>query len=84
MVQDLTGCQDDHAQKDLEERPRGSGQDAPANRCPFEKELLGRLDFFSFKFTISDEIVIFLGRRSSWITLNTDGAPIASKSHTHP
>ncbi len=27
---------DDHAEKDLEESQRGSGQDAPACRCPLE------------------------------------------------
>ncbi len=38
----MGGRQDDHAEKDLEESPRGSGQDAPACRCPLEEELLGR------------------------------------------
>ena len=41
-MQDLGGWQDDHAEKDVEESQRGSGQDAPARRCPLEKELLGR------------------------------------------
>jgi hypothetical protein len=31
-----------HAEKDVEENQRGSGQDAPASRCPLELELLGR------------------------------------------
>ena len=33
--------QDEHAEKDLEETQRGSGQDVPACRCPLEQELLG-------------------------------------------
>ena len=33
----------DHAEKDLEESQRGSGQDATVCRCPLEQELLGRL-----------------------------------------
>ena len=37
----LAGRQDDHAEKDLEESQRGSGQDAPACRCPLEQELRG-------------------------------------------
>jgi hypothetical protein len=41
-VQDLGGWQDDHAETDLEESQRGSGQDAPACRCPLEHGLLGR------------------------------------------
>jgi hypothetical protein len=41
-LQDLGGWQDDHAEKDVEESQRGSGQDAPACRCPLEQELLGR------------------------------------------
>ena len=41
-MQDLGGWQDDHAEKDVEESQRGSGQDAPACRCPLEQELLGR------------------------------------------
>jgi len=41
-VQDLGGWQDDHAEKDVEESQRGSGQDAPASRCPLQQELLGR------------------------------------------
>jgi hypothetical protein len=32
----------DHAEKDIEESQRGSGQDEPEHRCPLEKELLGR------------------------------------------
>jgi len=39
-VQDLGGWQDDHAEKDIEDSQRGSGQDAPACRCPLEHELL--------------------------------------------
>jgi hypothetical protein len=43
LEQDLGGWQDDHAEKDLEESQRGSGQDDPACRCPLEREgLLGR------------------------------------------
>ncbi len=38
----MGGWQDDHAEKDLEVSQRGSGQDAPACRCPLEQELLGR------------------------------------------
>jgi hypothetical protein len=41
-VQDLGGWQDEHAEKDLEEIQRGSGQVAPAYRCPLEQELLAR------------------------------------------
>ena len=41
-MQDVGSWQDDHAEKDLEEIQRGSGQDAPACRCPLEQELLGR------------------------------------------
>jgi hypothetical protein len=48
MVQDLAGWQDDHAEKDLEESPRGSGQDAPASRCPLEQDLLRRFGTTSF------------------------------------
>jgi hypothetical protein len=40
-VQDLGGWQDDHDEKDVEESQRGSGQDAPASRCPLEQQLLG-------------------------------------------
>jgi hypothetical protein len=35
----LGGLQDEHAEKHLEESQRGSGQDAPASRCPLEQEL---------------------------------------------
>ena len=38
----MGGWQDDHDEKDLEESQRGSGQDAPACRCPLKRELLGR------------------------------------------
>ncbi len=41
-MQDLGGWQDDHAEKDVEESQRGSGQDALACRCPLEQALLGR------------------------------------------
>ena len=41
-MQDLNGWQDEHAEKDLKENQRGSGQDSPATRCPLEQELLGR------------------------------------------
>jgi hypothetical protein len=42
LVQDLGDWQDDHADTDLEESQRDSGQDASACRCPLEQELLGR------------------------------------------
>ncbi len=35
--------QDDHAEKDVKESPRSSGQDAPVSRSPLQEELLGRL-----------------------------------------
>ena len=38
----MNGWQDEHAEKDLKENQRGSGQDSPATRCPLEQELLGR------------------------------------------
>jgi len=41
-VQDLGGWQDDHAEKDVKESQRGSGQDAPASRYSLEQKLLGR------------------------------------------
>ncbi len=41
-MQDLGGWQDEHAEKDFEESQGGSGQDAPACRCPLEQELLER------------------------------------------
>ena len=41
-MQDLGGLQDDHAEKDVEESQRGSGQDVPSFRCPLEQEPLGR------------------------------------------
>jgi hypothetical protein len=41
-VKDLGDWKDDHVEKDLEESQRGSGQDAPACRCPLEQELLDR------------------------------------------
>jgi len=40
-IQDLGDWQDDHAEKDLEECQRGSGQDVSVCRCPLEEELLG-------------------------------------------
>ncbi len=41
-MQDLGGWQDDHAEEDLEESQRGSGQDALACRCALEQEVVGR------------------------------------------
>jgi hypothetical protein len=38
-VQDLGGWQDDHAEKDLEESQRGSGQDAPASAMQGQRVL---------------------------------------------
>ena len=42
-MQDLGGWQDDHAEEDLEENQRGSGQyiNIYAGRCPLEHELFG-------------------------------------------
>ena len=39
---DLGGWLDNHAEKDLAESQKGTGQVAPASRCPLEQELLGR------------------------------------------
>jgi hypothetical protein len=36
LEQDLGGWKDDHAEKDLEESQRGSGQDTSVCRCPLE------------------------------------------------
>ena len=40
-LQDTGGSQDNHAEKDVEEIERVSGQDVPVCRCPLEQELLG-------------------------------------------
>jgi hypothetical protein len=37
-LQDTGGRQDNHAEKDVAEIQRGSGQDVPACRCPLEQE----------------------------------------------
>jgi hypothetical protein len=42
LVHNLGGWQDDHAEKDVEESRNGSGQDAPASRCPIEHDRLVR------------------------------------------
>jgi hypothetical protein len=55
-VHDLGSWQDYHAEKDLEESQRGSGQDAPASRCPLEQELLEQE-------VLEQEL---LGRRPQW------------------
>jgi hypothetical protein len=71
LLRGLGDWEDDHAEKDVEESQRGSGEDVTSCRCPLEHELLGQHPTWHGKGAKDKAPVLFEATRGDDITVYT-------------